>query len=94
MRIRGVSSANVTRLIHGLERAGMVRRDVNPDDKRSTFVQLTDAGLELCKRMVPAIGKDISDLGNCFTDAELAILNELLSRLHLYIETLPANGDD
>lgn len=88
MRIRGVSSANVTRLIHGLEKAELVRRDVNPEDKRSTHVYLTPAGVELCQRLVPAIGNYINELGSCFTDAELALFNEFLARLHAHIESI------
>ena len=88
MRIRGVSSANVTRLIHGLEQAGLVRRDINPDDKRSTLVYLTEIGQASCETTIPSIGQDLSDMGNCFSDAELAILNELLARLHMHIESM------
>jgi DNA-binding MarR family transcriptional regulator len=91
MRIHGVSSANVTRLIHGLEQAGLVRRDVNPEDKRSTLVHLTEAGLTSCETTVPAIGQDLSDLGNCYSDAELAMLNELLARLHMHIENMASH---
>jgi DNA-binding MarR family transcriptional regulator len=91
MRIHGVSSANVTRLIHGLEQAGLVRRDVNPEDKRSTLVYLTETGLTSCETTIPVIGQDLSDLGACFSDAELAMLNELLARLHMHIENMTSN---
>jgi DNA-binding MarR family transcriptional regulator len=90
MRMRAVSSANVTRLIHGLERSGMVTRDVNPDDKRSTFVYLTEEGFDFCQRLIPAVGKEMTMLGDCFSDAELAIFNELLERLHVHIEEMSA----
>jgi DNA-binding MarR family transcriptional regulator len=86
MRIRLVSSANVTKLIHGLEQAGLVRREVNPEDKRSTLVHLTESGLELCERLVPAISHDTDVLLDCFSDAELGILNELLARLQAHID--------
>jgi MarR family transcriptional regulator, transcriptional regulator for hemolysin len=88
MRMTGVSSANVTRLIHGLERAGLVKREVNPEDKRSTVVTLTEAGMSFCESIVPAMGRDIRILADCFSDAELAILNELLARLHTHIEEM------
>ena len=86
MRIRLVSSANVTKLIHGLEQAGLVRREINPEDRRSTLVHLTESGLELCERMLPAISRDNDLLFDCFSDAELGILNELLARLQAHID--------
>ena len=93
MRLYGVSSANVTRLIHGLEGSGLARRTTNPEDKRSTFVTLTDAGLDLCERLIPAIGKQMTILGDCFSDAELAMFNEFLERLHIHIEGMTGDLD-
>ena len=91
MRLYGVSSANVTRLIHGLERSGLVRRTTNPEDKRSTFVTLTNQGLDFCERLIPAIGKQMTILGDCFSDAELAMFNEFLERLHVHVEGMTAD---
>jgi DNA-binding MarR family transcriptional regulator len=90
MRLRGVSSANVTNLIHSLERAGLVRRGPTPENKRSTSVYLTQAGIAFCEKTVPMVGADIGRVGECFSDAELGILNELLARLHAHVEKLAA----
>jgi len=88
MYLMRISSANVTRLIHGLERAGLVRRDVNPADKRSTVVSLTEKGQAFCHSNVATMGRVMSALGDCFTDAEISMLNELLARLHTRIEEM------
>jgi DNA-binding MarR family transcriptional regulator len=43
-RAAGVSSRNVTGLVDTLERAGMVTRAPDPEDRRSVLVSITDAG--------------------------------------------------
>lgn len=40
-----LTRSGVTRLVDGLERDGLVARCSCPDDKRGSFVQVTDAGL-------------------------------------------------
>ena len=40
----GVNSSTATRLIDRLVRGKLVRRDVHPEDRRATRVQITDAG--------------------------------------------------
>lgn len=39
-----VTPRNVTVLVDGLEREGLVRRRPHPDDRRATIVELTDEG--------------------------------------------------
>jgi DNA-binding MarR family transcriptional regulator len=40
----GVSARNITVLVDGLERDGLVRRTPHPTDRRATIIELTDAG--------------------------------------------------
>ena len=42
-----LTRSGVTRLVHGLEHAGLVERVPSPDDGRGHLVQLTAAGREL-----------------------------------------------
>jgi DNA-binding MarR family transcriptional regulator len=90
VRIRNVTSANVTRLIHGLEKAGLVKRDVNPNDKRSTRVRLTEAGVAVCQALVPVIVDSINSAGAPFSEDELRQLNGYLSRLQAHVEKVRA----
>ncbi|GAA4257642.1 MarR family winged helix-turn-helix transcriptional regulator [Dactylosporangium darangshiense] len=39
-----VSRSRVSRVVDELERAGLVEREANPDDRRSAFAKLTPAG--------------------------------------------------
>jgi DNA-binding MarR family transcriptional regulator len=47
------TSGAITHTLHGLEHAGLISREPNPDDKRSLHVQLTDAGRELTEQVAP-----------------------------------------
>nr|WP_194299897.1 MarR family transcriptional regulator [Acetobacter conturbans] len=42
-----VEAQSLVRLLDTLERQGLVRRDVDPDDRRSKLVSLTEAGAEM-----------------------------------------------
>lgn len=49
-----LTSGGVTGRIDRLERAGLVRRDPDPNDRRGTLVTLTPRGRELIDEAVPA----------------------------------------
>ena len=54
-----VNRANVTGLVDRLEKAGLVRRDEDPEDRRANRVQLTTAGRELIDRVDPLYGQEM-----------------------------------
>lgn len=66
----GVTSANVTYLIDGLEKEGLVRRSVNQQDRRVTFVELTEKGDALATELVPLIGQFMATTASTLTDEE------------------------
>jgi DNA-binding MarR family transcriptional regulator len=72
----------VTRLLDGLEEAGLVARDACSADRRVTYAVLTDDGYE---RLRDASGSHVAQVRELFEsrlDArELESLSELLGRL-------------
>jgi DNA-binding MarR family transcriptional regulator len=76
-----VSKSNVTKLVDKLERAGLVRREASPTDRRVVFASLTPRGVEAVKR-----GGDIFNaaareyLGRHLTATEMRSLGSGLSR--------------
>lgn len=48
-----MSTSGITRVVDRLERAGSVRREADPADRRSSYAMLTDAGLEQLTVDVP-----------------------------------------
>ena len=48
-----LSRGGATRLVARAEEAGLVRREIPPDDRRATYAVLTDAGREAAERGFP-----------------------------------------
>ena len=76
-----VSPSNVTYLIDGMEKDGLVVRTAGDVDRRVTCVELTPAGEEMAKRIVPAMPAFMADLLVGFTADEKVIFCSLLERL-------------
>lgn len=76
----GVTSANITYLIDGLEKEDLVRRVVNQQDRRVTFVELTEKGDELSQKLVPLIGEFMATTAGALTEEEKLQFIELLRK--------------
>jgi DNA-binding MarR family transcriptional regulator len=74
----GVTSANITYLIDGLEKEGLVRRVVNQQDRRVTFVELTEKGDQLSSKLVPLVGEFMTTTASALTEEEKRQFIELL----------------
>lgn len=76
-----VSSGGMTSRLDRLEKAGLIERSPNPEDRRGTLVSLTDAGLELMNRMLPRHVENEAKMLAALSREEQAILGELLGKL-------------
>jgi DNA-binding MarR family transcriptional regulator len=77
-----LTASGITRLLEGLERAGLVCKETCPSDARVSYAKLTDAGRAKLReaRVTHLRGIDELFLGR-YSGSELATLAELLSRL-------------
>lgn len=50
VRVFGIKQSTFTSLLDRLEGAGLVRRELNPGDRRSFLIHVTDQGRELAER--------------------------------------------
>ncbi|MDA0665064.1 MAG: MarR family transcriptional regulator [Proteobacteria bacterium] len=88
-----MSSGGMTARLDRLERMGLVARRPNPADRRGTLVRLTEAGIELIERALPAHMANQMKLTDCLTDSELGTLSTLLNKLLSHATTEPDAGD-
>lgn len=74
----GVTRPNVTKLVDGLERGGLVERLPHPSDGRMVHAHLTPEGLEMAEEAVPGRHDLMLRLWDALDDDELARLIGLL----------------
>ena len=51
VRVFGIKQSTFTSMLDRLEKAGFVRREINPGDRRSFLIHISDEGLDLAKRL-------------------------------------------
>jgi DNA-binding MarR family transcriptional regulator len=77
-----VSRERVSRVVTELERAGLVVREANPDDKRSSFTVITPEGRRRLRASAPVYLKAIEEhFLSHLTEAETRMLSQALSRV-------------
>jgi DNA-binding MarR family transcriptional regulator len=77
-----ISRSGLTRLVDRLERAGLVRREPSPDDRRGTVVAITREGSSLLRRMWPVYAAEIrSSFVDVLEEREAVALQEALGRV-------------
>ncbi|MBW4490500.1 MAG: MarR family transcriptional regulator [Trichocoleus desertorum ATA4-8-CV12] len=67
-----LSRSNLTRLVDRLEKAGLLRRQPCPSDRRGTFAVLTEAGLAMQQKMWPIYAEGIAEYFGAYMDDETA----------------------
>lgn len=75
----GVTRPNVTKLVDGLERGGLVERLPHPTDGRMVHAHLTEQGAELADAALPGREDLIRRMWDVLDDDELTRLTELLA---------------
>ncbi|WP_137726248.1 MarR family winged helix-turn-helix transcriptional regulator [Prescottella subtropica] len=78
-----VHPTSVTNAVDRLEKAGLVRRVPHPTDRRTTLVEITDAGRDLSRRATEALNATVfaePGLAPDKLDALIRILTELRVR--------------
>ena len=77
-----LSSGGLSLMLDRFERAGLVRRRPNPDDRRGVLVALTDAGLEVIDEAMTRLADVEQQLVGGLTTRERDHLARLLAKYH------------
>lgn len=72
----------VTRLVDLMERNGLVRRKIDPKDKRNKIILLTNEGRELYEKIVPYVEKTIDQANKGINDADLELVKSTLIKMN------------
>ncbi|MGZ3503503.1 MAG: MarR family winged helix-turn-helix transcriptional regulator [Vulcanimicrobiaceae bacterium] len=76
-----VSPGNMTGLIDALDRAGLVERKPNPQDRRAQLIALTQKGHEAVASYAPCLHRALRTIGETLTPDEALTFGRLLKKL-------------
>jgi MarR family 2-MHQ and catechol resistance regulon transcriptional repressor len=76
-----VTGGNTSLVIDNLEKGGLVRRERNPDDRRTVSVHLTPKGKKLFQEIFPQHAAAITAAAGALTPGEQKELSRLLRKL-------------
>jgi DNA-binding MarR family transcriptional regulator len=74
----GVTRPNVTKLVDGLERTGLVERLPHPSDRRMVQAHVTDQGMAVAADALPGRNELMEQLWDALDERELELLLALL----------------
>jgi MarR family 2-MHQ and catechol resistance regulon transcriptional repressor len=89
-----VTSSNVTFLVDGLEKEGLVHRVAHPTDRRTVYVELTPQGETFADLIVPAMARFMGAMLGGFDEEERRTFIDLLSRFRQNAEGFDASSID
>jgi len=79
--LTGLTSGAVTRVIDRLEQSGYVRRVDDPADRRRVVVEVVPEKIAAIESTLGRIGQASADEIGRYTDAQLALINDFLTRM-------------
>lgn len=74
------TSGNITVVIKNLEKDGFVKKNLDPQDKRSTIISITDKGKNIIEEILPDHINNISKIFDVLTDEEKITLKGILKK--------------
>ena len=83
-----VTRANITGLIDGLAREGLVRRIDHPQDRRMVLAQLTERGRKFLSVFAPQHHGKVKSFLSCLSSTEKRQLVALLDKLRGHVRSL------
>jgi DNA-binding MarR family transcriptional regulator len=88
-----LSSGAMTNRLDRLERAGLVTRLPDPDDRRGILVELTQEGLRVWQESVVAQSEKEAIIAAALSEEEMDELNRLLRRVMIELERREGKAD-
>ena len=74
------TSGNITVVIKNLEKEGFIRKNIDPEDKRSCIISLTDKGKDRIEAILPKHIDNIRDIFAILSDEEKRVLKNILKK--------------
>ena len=79
----GLSSGATTAMVDRLERAGLIKRLANPDDRRGTILVLTKQATRKLPSLFASLGTAMETLVSTYSQTDLAVLNDFFDKARI-----------
>ena len=76
-----VNRANITSLVDRMEKAGLVIRTADANDRRYNIVKLTSKSIKLLEKIEPLYGQEVKKVMSCLKESEQKQLVKLLEKI-------------
>src|ERR1041384_3186887 len=76
----GLTPGAVTGMVDRLERAGLVRREVDPNDRRRVVVTATDSGKDAHNGLFTELGAAMAAMMTRYSPAEQQVISDFVAR--------------
>lgn len=74
------TSGNITVVIKNLEKEGLIKKSVDPADKRAAIISLTDKGRTIIENILPRHIENINRIFDILTEEEKLTLKKILKK--------------
>jgi DNA-binding MarR family transcriptional regulator len=89
-----MDKVRVSRAVAKLLKAGLITREADPQDRRRAILNLTMAGQEIYREIVPLVQEVESEIVAELTGPERAVLDNALAKIEAYLEQRGISSDD
>lgn len=89
-----IEPASLTSILNGMEKKGLISREMHGGNRRNLYVHMTDRGQEAMHRVDDAFREIEADALNGFTAGETEILLKLLTRIYSNLQKEKRNNND
>src|ERR1700761_4321234 len=89
-----MDKVRVSRAVAKLLKAGLITREADPRDRRRAILNLTGAGQEIYRQIVPLVQEVESEIVATLSGTERAVLDNALAKIEEYLEQRGVSADD
>jgi DNA-binding MarR family transcriptional regulator len=81
-----MDKVRVSRAVAKLLKANLITREADPQDRRRAILNLTGAGLEIYRQIVPLVQEVEAEIIAALSGTERAVLDSALAKIEAYLE--------
>lgn len=87
-----IERSNLSKLLDGMERDGLIERTAPDGDKRKTLVFLSDSGRELFAKSLPVVLRYYASFLTGISPSEMTVFMEVLKKIKSNVKTFDSRN--